>query len=204
MNFLQNNWHRFRFVWLGIIIIFITAGLLLISFLTKPYTYHGTVINPPKAAPDFSLQDTQGNTFRLSDYKGQLVLIFFGYTNCPDECPATCAILEQVWSGLGTKTSQVKFVFITVDPDRDTAPVLRTFLAKFNSQFIGLTGSVSELQPVWTDFGVYVTKSGSGADYSVSHSLNLYLVDKQGDVYLIYPYPTTTDELLKDLSHLLG
>ena len=201
MEALINYWKKYWFIWLGTGIILIAAGIFI--SLSKPYSFHGTVINPPKQAPNFSLLDTKGSTFRLSDYKGKIVLLFFGYTNCPDECPATLAIMKQVWANLGNKVDQIKFVFITVDPERDTGPVLQSFIDKFNSDFIGLTGSESEMKPVWNSFGVYVTKSGTGPDYSVSHSLNLYLVDKKGDVAVIYPYPTTVEDLSKDLFHLV-
>ena len=191
-------------IWFWIVAILVVIGLVIGFIFLRPYQYHGTVITPAKPAPDFSLTDTQGQAFDLSSQKGQIILLFFGYTNCPDECPTTLAMMKQVWAGFGNKTDQVKFDFITVDPDRDSPQVIRLWLDKFNPDFIGLTGSMAQLQSVWQAYGVTVIKNNDGPNYSVTHPLNIYLVDKQGDVFIIYPYPSTSTDIFNDVIHLLN
>jgi protein SCO1/2 len=190
--------------WLGVLILVILAGLVSGVTFFRPYQFNGTVIDPPGLAPNFTLTDTKGQAFQLASQKGQIVLLFFGYTHCPDECPATLAVMKQVWAGLGNKTDRVKFDFITVDPERDTTSIIRAWLDKFNPDFIGLTGSMAQLQSVWKAYGVTVIKNNDGPDYSMTHSLNVYLVDEQGNLHVIYDYPFSQDALLKDLLHLLN
>src|SRR5512135_226101 len=104
------------------------------------YRFHGSVIDPPVRAADFSLIDQNGASYRLSDQKGKTVLLFFGYTHCPDECPGTLAQFKQIKQLLGKKADQVEFAMITVDPERDTVGQLRNYVPGFDPSFIGLTG----------------------------------------------------------------
>lgn len=199
------GWIKSRFFWYGIFIVLLAAGGFLIVAQAQPYSYHGTVINPPKPAPNFTLTDVQGQTFQLSSQKGRVVLLFFGYTNCPDECPTTLAIVKQAISSLGNKANQVEFVFITVDPDRDTATVLQSYLQKYDPTFIGLTGSSVGLQPVWSNYGVYVTKNAgsTSTSYTLTHSTNLYVINQQGYLSIVYSYGTPPGDISNDLLHLL-
>jgi protein SCO1/2 len=196
-----------KLYWFGLMIL---AGLvvlvLLVSGFTKPYTYNGSSIDPPQPAPDFSIKDTQGQTFSLSAQKGKITLLFFGYASCPDECPTTLAVLKQVKAGLGKNADRVGFVFITIDPVRDTPPVLQAYLEKFDPSLIGITGMAVELQPIWQSYGVYVDKTMdlTGSGYTLTHSTRVYLVDAQGNFHLTYSYGTSPDDILRDIQHLLG
>ncbi len=174
-------------------------------FLTRSYTYHGTLFDAPQAAPAISLTDQNNQPFDLAAHKGNIVLIFFGYTNCPDICPATMANLSQLYSRLGSQAKNVRVVFITVDPQRDTAPQLAQFLAKFNSAFIGLTGTEQVLSPIWKAYGVYSqTQVITGSsNYLEIHSDAIYLVDKAGRLRLTYDYTAPVSDLLSDVLHLL-
>jgi protein SCO1/2 len=203
--YIGREWVKSGYFWLGIFIVLLAVGGFFLVALTRPYNYHGTLITPPKIAPDFSMTDVQGQSFSLGSQKGKITLLFFGYTNCTDECPTTLAIVNQAISNLGEKASQVVFVFVTVDPERDTAAVLRAYLAKFNPAFIGLTASLPDMQPIWNDYGVYVTKvAGTNPDnYSVTHSLSLYLINQQGYLTIVYPYGTQPNDISNDLMHLL-
>ena len=147
--------------------------------LEQNYRYHGAVIDPPAQAADFTLTDQNGHPFRLSDQKGKSVLIFFGYTHCPDVCPITLAEFKQIKAMLGDKAGQVRFVFITVDPERDTAETINAFLQNFDPDFVGLTGDRSTLEQVWKAYGVYQEQqeAGSAAGYLVDHSTPTYLID---------------------------
>ncbi|OGO36399.1 MAG: hypothetical protein A2W35_15615 [Chloroflexi bacterium RBG_16_57_11] len=173
--------------------------------LDQNYQYHGTVIDPPARASDFNLTDQNGNPFRLSDQKGKSVLIFFGYTHCPDVCPITLSEFKQIKTLLGEESDQVRFVFITVDPERDTVETINTFLQNFDPTFIGLTGDRGTLEPVWKAYGVYQEQQdeGSAAGYLVDHSTPTYLIDPQGLWHINYPYEMETDKVAQDLLHLM-
>jgi protein SCO1/2 len=196
-----------RLYWFGIIAL---AGLvllvLLVALYTKPYTFLGSSINPPQPAPDFSINDVSGQTFTLGSQKGKIVLLFFGYTSCPDECPTTMGMLKQVKVGLGKYANRVSFVFITIDPARDAPPVLQAYVNEFDPSFIGITGTESELQPIWQSYGVYIDKTmnETGNGYTLTHSNRVYLVDTQGNFRLTYAYGTAPDDLLHDIQYLLG
>jgi protein SCO1/2 len=194
------------------------GAVLAAMFMGRPYTYKGSLIDPATPAPDFSLTDQHDQTFRLSDQRGDAVLLFFGYTNCPDECPATMANFKQIKSDLADKASRVRFVMITVDPQRDTSQQLGNFMAKFDSSFIGLTGPLPQLQAIWKDYWVSeTTSSDSGqvsgqsdhahdagtAFYQVGHSTYVYAIDVNGDLRLTYALGTDSQLMAQDVSHLL-
>jgi protein SCO1/2 len=173
--------------------------------LDQNYRYHGAVIEPPAQAADFTLTDQDGNPFRLSDQKGKIVLIFFGYTHCPDVCPITLAEFKQIKAMLGDKADQVRFVFVTVDPERDTPETINTFLQNFDPTFIGLTSDRATLEPVWKAYGVYQQKqdAGSAAGYLVDHSTRTYLIDSAGSWRINYPYGMEPEKIAQDLGHLM-
>lgn len=126
----------------------------------------------PAPAADFTLTDQDGRPFRLSDQRGNVVLLFFGYTNCPDVCPTTLAIWKQVQRALSPDADRVRFVFITVDPERDTAERIKDHLAIFSPDFIGLSGTPDELSAIYQAYGIYHEKGeaqGSAAGYLVTH-----------------------------------
>lgn len=185
----------------------ILVGLIAVVgtfFLTGPYAYQGSLIDPPVQAKDFSLVDQNGGTFRLSDQQGKVLMIFFGYTNCPDECPATLAEFKGLISQMGDSAQQVRFVFITVDPERDTQARLQEYLANFDPSIIGLTGNPTDLKKVWDDYGIYQEEilSEATSDYSVGHTNRIYAIDVKGNLRLTYPFGIDQDKILQDLVHL--
>ena len=188
-----------KFLWVGAGILFLVllaaAAAIFVSRLNPPM--HGSVVNPPSPAPDFSLTSQAGQTVRLSDYRGKYVLIFFGYTNCTTECPATMAILRQARSLLGNQADQVQVLFISTDPARDTPQAVGTFLDRFDPSFVGATGTLAELQPVWASYGVTVENGGE------THSSYVYLIDPTGDLHLTYPYATPPADIASDLKQLM-
>ena len=183
-------------------------ALLLVGwqYSLRPYTFRGSTIDPPVPAADFELMDQNGQNFRLSDQNGKIVLLFFGYTNCPDVCPLTLSDFKQVIAGLGDQADQVRFVFITVDPERDTADVLRQYLPNFDPSIVGLTGTRQELEKVWGDYYVYQEKQdvGSSAGYVVDHTARTYLINQKGEWLLTYPFEMTKDDILQDVRYLLS
>lgn len=172
--------------------------------LNRNYEYQGVVIDPPVQAADFTLTDQNGQPYRLSDQRGKVVLIYFGYTHCPDVCPITLSDYKRIKAGLGKQAEQVQFVFITVDPERDTVAHLHTYLANFDPGFTGLTGDRATLEPVWKAYGVYQQKqeTGSAAGYLVDHTSRIYTIDPQGNWRINYPFGMETDKIVTDLQHL--
>lgn len=192
-------------VLLGIAVVIGLAAVFGAGVLARPYTYQGSLFEPPVPADDFSLSDQLGDTFQLSAQRGEVVLLFFGYTHCPDVCPVTLSEYRQVSELLGDRSKHVKFVFITVDPERDNRETLRNFLDNFDVPIVGLTGEQSALEPVWEAFGVYHEKVdvGSAAGYLVDHTARIYVINKQGELQLTFPFGTSSEAMAEDITHLL-
>ena len=173
-------------------------------FLTQPYTFHGSLIDPPAPAADFMLYDQAGDSFRLSDQRGNVVVMAFGYTSCPDVCPTTLADFKRIKQLLGNHVDRVRFVFITVDPERDSPERLGKYMAAFEPSFKGLSGSETMLEQVWQSYGVYHEKQflDSAAGYLIDHTSRMYVVDVQGSLRLTFPYGIDTDSMLQDIRHL--
>ena len=194
---------------LGTVGLGVVIGLVLVLVIwqvfTQDYTYQGSLIDPPVPAADFELTDQHGQTFRLSDQRGKVVLIFFGYTHCPDVCPVTLSEFKLIKSKLGNQADEVSFVFITVDPERDTLEKLGDHLANFDAGFIGLSGDRSSLEEVWMSFGVYQAKqeTSSAAGYLVDHTARVYAIDVDGNWRLTYPFGMESDKLFQDVRHLI-
>lgn len=180
--------------------------LLLGVVFQKPYTFNGTVIEPPLPVDDILLKTGNNETFRLSDQNGKITLLFFGYTNCPDICPTTLAEFKQVYEKLGDNAQNVQFVMITADPERDTPDRLSEFVSFFNPVFIGLSGERSELEKVYKEFSVFVEKqdSGSAAGYLVSHTSSVFVLDKETNLRITFPYGTSANEMTDDITQLLN
>ncbi len=193
----------------GLLGIGIVLGLALMlvgwKVLAQPYTYQGSLIDPPVPAADFQLNDQHGKPFKLSEQRGKTVLIFFGYTHCPDVCPVSLSEFKQIKKQLGDQADQVEFVFITVDPERDTADVLGQYLANFDPAFIGLSGTPDQMEPVYKSYGVYheKTEAGSASGYLVNHTARMYVIDSQGNWRLTYPFGMEVEKQVEDLVHLL-
>lgn len=185
----------------------VALGLALVGLivLARPYTYRGSLIEPPVPAADFTLTSSSGEPFHLSDQRGKVVLMFFGYTTCPDVCPATLGEMKTVRNRLGDQAEGMQFVFITVDPQRDTPEKIGQYAAAFDPTFIGLSGSEAELEPVWASYGVYraISETGSAAGYLVDHSARTYLIDQDGNLRLTFVFGTPVDDILSDVRHVL-
>jgi protein SCO1/2 len=169
-------------------------------------SFRGSMLDEPVDVPDFALTDENGGLFRLSDQQGNVVLLFFGYTSCPDVCPTTLATWRKIHEALGDDARRVRFVFVTVDPERDTAERLGLHVNAFNPDFIGLTGAPDELDPVYEAFDVYYekdTSSGSALGYLINHTATTFVLDPQGRWRLRETYGTEAEDIVHDIRQLL-
>jgi protein SCO1/2 len=162
------------------------------------------VFNPARAAPDFSVRGSDGTALTLSRYRGKVVVLGFGYTSCPNVCPATLAVLAQAHRKLGTLGSQVQIIYLTVDPERDTAERLKQYLAAFDPTFVGGTGTAAEMAAVRSNYGVTAEKHGTGSDYAVAHSSFIYLITRDGKLRALMPFGHKADDYVHDISMLLN
>jgi protein SCO1/2 len=171
----------------------------------RPYTLHGSEINPTVPAPPIQLPRPDGSTFDLAALQGRIALIFFGYTSCPDVCPTSLADMKRIKAGLGSQAGQVEFVFISVDPQRDTPERVQGYVSGFDPTFVGLSGSQERLEPVWKAYGVYrqVQEGATALGYLVDHSTRSYLIDIHGNLRLTYAYGTPVEDIVRDIRHLL-
>lgn len=170
------------------------------------HEYKGSVLEPAAPVPDFELTTTTGQPFHLSDVKGDITLIYFGYTFCPDVCPLTMADVREALTGLEGR-ERVHVIFISVDPERDTQDVLGRYLAAFDPTFIGLTDDFEKVKEVMKPYGAFAEKetvSDSSAGYLVSHSARLFLVNSEQNLLLMYPFGFTAEDLRSDLAYLLS
>jgi len=175
------------------------ALLLVLTFLTGFTWKHSTAMYSVGGVPnrmtkepgnDFALTDQNGKPFHLSQLRGKVVFLFFGYTHCPDACPTTMAKLSQVYKLLQHDAGRVVTVFVSVDPGRDTTGVLKSYLAYFHMNSIGLTGTKEEIDMVVKQYGAKyeIEESDSAAGYHINHSTDLYLLDQKGDLARTFSY----------------
>jgi protein SCO1/2 len=190
-----------------LIIVGVILGLAVAAgaALARPYAVRGSYIDPPILAQDFVLTDGQGADWRLADQRGSLVLMFFGYTLCPDICPATLGTLKQVRAQLGAQASDVLVVFVTVDPQRDTPDRIGKYVTAFDPTFVALSGSEEALEPVWKAYGVFraISENASGAGYLVDHSTRTYLIDRGGNLRATYTFGAPLEDLVQDIRFFL-
>ncbi|MBN8654189.1 MAG: SCO family protein [Anaerolineae bacterium] len=196
-----------KLMWVGAGILLIVVIVAALSFVfAAPPTFRGTLYAEPfPPATDFALTQANGTQFRLSDQKGKVVLLFFGYTSCPDVCPTTLAEMKQVLDKLGETGKDVQVVFISVDPDRDTSEKMQTYVEHFNPAFIGLSGSLQELEPIWAEYSIFreAVESDSAFGTIINHTARVFLVDPQGNMRLTYAYQTPVEDIVHDIRLVL-
>lgn len=192
-------------VGLGLLAIVVAAALFLGPDLFGPRPLRGTEYPNPQPAPDFTLTTTGGEKVSLRDFAGKVILIYFGYTFCPDICPTTMADLARVQAEVDPDGSDVQVVMITVDPARDTPQVAGDYAASFHPTFIGMSGTPEEIAAVAEDYGVfYQAQEGTSATgYLVDHTARVFVVDKAGDLRVAYAFGTDRDDIVSDLRALL-
>jgi protein SCO1/2 len=186
-------------LWLSLVVL-----SLLAASADAEMTLKAGVFSPPREAPNFSLRGSDGSEITLSQFRGHVVLLVFGFTNCPAVCPTTLATLAEVRQNLGAVAEQLQVIFVTVDPERDNPETMRNFLAAFDHSFIGATGTPDQLASVRTNYGVTVTKVKTGADYGIDHSSSVYLIDAAGNLRGMMPFGRPADDYVHDVKLLIG
>ena len=164
------------------------------------------VFDPPRMAPDFTVRGSDGKELKLSQYRGKLVLLEFGYTSCVDVCPVSLGMLAEARRQMGAQASQLQVIYVTVDPERDTPERMRNYLRAFDPSFIGATGTPQQMARVRQDYGITATKKmidGSKTDYTVGHSSYLYFVDRKGSLRALLPFGRTAADVVHDATLLL-
>jgi protein SCO1/2 len=162
------------------------------------------VFDPPRQAPGFTLQGTDGQTLNLNRYLGKVVLLAFGYSSCAAVCPVTLHTFALAVRKLGPAAAGVQVVYVTVDPERDTPVRLKQFLASFDPTFTGATGTEQQLEQVRKDYGVSAKKIPYEKTYVYDHSSFTYLLDRKGRLRALMPYGHSADDFVNDLNILLG
>lgn len=170
----------------------------------KPH-FNAVDITGADYAHGFSLPDASGRVRTLDDFKGKVVVVFFGYTQCPDVCPTTMAELAQVKQALGADGDKLQGVFVTVDPERDTPELLKTYVANFDPSFVALRGTPEQTKAVAKEFKVFYAKVPGREDgaYTMDHTAGSYVFDPQGRVRLFTRYGSGPKALADDVRQLL-
>lgn len=189
-------------VFLSIIvtILVLIAGV----YFLRPHTFHGTVIQSPEPSYDFTLTSVDGDV-SLSDFRGKIVLIYFGYTFCPDICPGTLGNVAQALRNMGTQADDVQLIMVSLDPERDTPEKLAEYMGHFHPSFIGVTGSKENLDEVAALYGIFYQKAeGSDATgYLIDHTATLMVLDREGYLKLVFPFGVTAEEIADDLKYMI-
>jgi len=184
--------------------------LLLLSLLpgaadaSSPTALKAGTFTPPRVAPDFALVGSDGAELKLSQYRGKVVVLAFGFTSCTDVCPVTLATLAQTRRRLGAQGDGLQVIYVTVDPQRDDAARMRAYLAGFDPTFIGGTGTAERLAAIRHDYGILATRKTVGNGYKVAHSSFTYLIDRAGRLRALMPYGRSADDYVHDVGILLA
>lgn len=183
-----------------------TIGRLTLAADAPPPSGKFALLNPPRPMPNFILRNTRGGMTELRDFEGEAVVLFFGYTHCPDVCPTTLSDYRRVKRELGADASQVHFVFISVDGERDTPDYLAKYIGAFDPDFVALVAHPSVVRSILRDYGGdFRTGPIPGTDsYKVLHTADSYLLDAQGRWRALLPLGTPTDEVVRQIQRALN
>ncbi|MBX3611285.1 MAG: SCO family protein [Hydrogenophaga sp.] len=182
------------------------APVLLLACSPKKPEFKSTDVTGAAFAKDLKLKDHHGNVRTMQDFKGQIAVIFFGFTQCPDVCPTSMNTMAEVKRLLGAQGDRLQVLFITIDPERDTQALLKEYMASFDPGFLALRPEPDEVQRVASDFKIYFKKvSGSTpTSYTMDHSAGKYIFDTESRVRLFSAYGTDAATIAADIQVLLS
>lgn len=170
---------------------------------SSPLALKAGVFDPPRQAPDFELPGSNGAELRISNYRGKVVLLAFGFTSCTAVCPTTLNTFAVARRKLAAAAADVQVVYITVDPERDDSIRLKKYLGGFDPTFVGGTGSEQQLAAVRKSYGISAERHALGDSYTYEHSSFTYLIDRSGRIRALMPYGHSPDDYVHDLTVLL-
>jgi cytochrome oxidase Cu insertion factor (SCO1/SenC/PrrC family) len=182
------------------------AGVLLAAGCRGAERTEPVVLEDHTIGGDFVLTDHRGQPFRLSEHRGKVALLFFGFTNCPDVCPTTLATVAEVERRLGADRERLLTVFVSVDPERDTPEALRTYIDHFRINAVGVTAPPAELDPVVAQYAAHyeIEQSDSALGPMVAHSAYLYLIDQEGRVRYVFRYGEEAERIAEGARQLMS
>ncbi|MER1939133.1 MULTISPECIES: SCO family protein [unclassified Castellaniella] len=183
----------------------VPLALLGCSSEAKPLPFEGSDITGTHLGRDLDMTDTHGQHKTLADFSGKVLMVFFGYTQCPDVCPTAMAQAAQALQLLGKDASKVQVIMISVDPARDTPPVLQAYVQVFDPNFIGLTGTPEQLEKTARSFKAFYAKEAGPTpeQYAMNHSSAFYLMDIQGEARALLGPSLTPEDMAHDIKLLL-
>lgn len=186
------------------LLLFLVAAVLA-GCSPKPASFNATDITGGSFDPAFELTDHTGVRRSLADFRGKVVTIFFGFTQCPDVCPGTLIEMKEVMALLGDDADKVQTLFITVDPERDTPEVLAAYVPAFDERFLGLYGNPDEIAKVARGYRVFYEKvpGSSPENYQINHTAASYVIDAQGELRLFVKHGSGAEALAHDIRLLL-
>lgn len=192
---------------------FLPAAMLVLGVLTlagcqqsSAEKFVNTDVTGLEYAKDFALTDHNGKPRTLADFKGKAVVMFFGYTQCPDVCPTTMAEMANVMKELGSQADKVQVLFVTVDPARDTPQILSQYVPAFDKRFLGLYGDEAATAKVAKEFKVFYQKvpGKTAGSYTMDHTAGSYVFDPQGHIRLFVRHGQGAEPIVHDLKLLLS
>ena len=198
---------RISRIWLlagGGLLLGLLLGWLLIARPFSP-TFNGIVMQSPSPVTNFTLTGPEGQPVSLRDFRGKIVILYYGYTFCPDVCPATLTKAAHARQLLGKQADEVQVIMVSLDPQRDTPQTLATYMNYFDPTFIGLTGSGDDIAAATIPLGIYyqVQEHADSDSYLIDHTATTSVIDRHGYLRLVYPFGTTSEEMAADLRRLV-
>jgi protein SCO1/2 len=204
----DRNWAKIINIALAGLVLGLILGWLAVRLFSESgrSAFNAVVVSPTEPMSDFSLTAYPEQTVRLQEFRGKVVMVYFGYTYCPDVCPATMAELARAMDELkSAEREEVQVIMVTVDPARDTPQVLAEYLAHFDPSFVGLSGSEAEIANAAAPFGIYYQK-GAGSEasgYLVDHTATVATLDREGYLRLIFHFGAPGEDIAADVRRLL-
>lgn len=188
----------------GIALPLVGCDQLLSTARSKLSVFKGVDITGASYGRDFALSDFDGRRRTLADFRGKVLMLYFGFVQCPDVCPTALTRAAGVMQALGPQSADLQVVFVTVDPERDTPALLREYMKAFHPSFLALTGSADEIRKTADEFKVFYQKVPTGSSYTMDHTALSYLFDRQGRLRVALRHEQTVDDYTADIRVLLG
>lgn len=191
-------------LWPAAALLVVLVAVVSGAFLLRPHDFTGTVIQSPQTAPAFTLTGSTGDPLNITDFRGKIVVLYFGYTFCPDICPTTMLEIRDAMDLLGRRAEDVQVIMVSVDPDRDTPDRLDEYVTYFHEDFLGAVGTEEEIAEVAALYGIYyAANTDEGDNYTVDHTSSVMALDREGHMKIVFSPDTQAEAMAADLRELL-